>query len=134
MIAIDVQRVGSYAAGGYVDHAGQQLAGNFIHVGDHQQKALRSGKGGSQGTALQRAMYGTSRTGLGLHLNDLYLLAEQVLFSIGRPFVRHLCHYGRRRDGVNRSNVGKRVRGVRRSVVTSYNTIGIHERADKTKD
>ena len=59
MIAVNVQRMGRYTAGRYVDYAGQQLAGDFIHVGDHQQKALRSGKGGGQRTALQRAVYGT---------------------------------------------------------------------------
>ena len=115
--------MGRYTAGRYVDYAGQQLAGDFIHVGDHQQKALRSGKGGGQRTALQRAVYGTGSAGLRLHFHNFYLLAEQVFLSICRPFVRHFRHYGRRRDGVNRSNVGKGVRCVRRSVVTIH---GLH--------
>ena len=59
VIAVNVECVRGYAASGYVDHAGQQLTGDFIHVGDHQQKALRSGEGRSQCTTLQRAVHGT---------------------------------------------------------------------------
>ena len=109
MITVNVQRVGSYAASGYVDHAGQQLTGDFIHVGDHQQKALRSGKGSGQSAALQRAVHRTRSAGLGLHFHNLYLLAKQVFLALGRPFVRHFRHDGRRRDGVNRSDIGKRI-------------------------
>ncbi len=44
VIAENVQRVASYAASGNMEHAGQQFAGDFIHVGDHQQQALRAVK------------------------------------------------------------------------------------------
>jgi hypothetical protein len=44
-----------------------ELTGNLVHVGDHQQQALGSGKGGGEGTGLQCAVYRTSRTTFGLH-------------------------------------------------------------------
>ena len=34
------QRVRGQRAGAYVEHAGQQFAGDLVHIGDHQQKAL----------------------------------------------------------------------------------------------
>ena len=37
MIAEDVQSVAGHGTGGHVEHAGQQLAGNLVHIGDHQQ-------------------------------------------------------------------------------------------------
>ena len=87
-----------------VDDAGQQLTSDFIHVGDHQQKALRSGVGGGQSTGRQRAVHGTGSACLGLHLNDLDFLAEDVLLALGSPFVRHFRHNGRGGDGIDGSH------------------------------
>src|ERR1022692_4953341 len=39
-----------------VDDAGGKLARDFVHVWDHQQKALRGGEGGAKGSRLQRTM------------------------------------------------------------------------------
>ena len=40
MIAEDVQRMAGHGTGGNMEHGGQQLTGDLIHVGDHQQQAL----------------------------------------------------------------------------------------------
>ena len=120
VVAEDVQGVGGHAPGGDVDDAGEQLAGHLVHIGDHQQQALGSGEGGGEGAGGQRAVDGTGGAGLGLHLNDLYPLAEDVGPAIRRPFVGHLRHHGRRGDGVNGGNVGERIGNMGGGVVTVH--------------
>ena len=92
MIAEDVQSVGGHGTGGHVEHAGQQLAGDLVHVGDHQQQALRGGVGGGQRAGGQRAVDGTGSAGLRLHLDNLDGGAEDVLLTAGRPLVHIVCH------------------------------------------
>ena len=45
MIAENVQSVSGNGTRGHVKGAGQKLAGNLVHAGNHQQQALRSRKG-----------------------------------------------------------------------------------------
>ena len=76
-----------------MDHARELLAGDFIHIRDHQQKTLRSGIGRRQRTGGQRAVNGTGGAGLRLHLHNLYLLAKQIDPAFCRPFIGQLRHY-----------------------------------------
>ena len=118
MIAEDGQGVIGQSPGGNVEHAGQQLAGDLIHVGDHQQQALGSGKGGGQRAALKGAVYRAGGAGFRLHFRDLYLLAEQVQPTVCSPVVCNLRHGGGRGDGIDRRYVGKCIRNVRSCGVT----------------
>lgn len=68
-----------------MEHAGQLLSRDLVHIGDHQQQALGRGVRGGQGTGAQRAVDSTGGTGLGLHLDDLDLGAEDVF----RPLALH---------------------------------------------
>lgn len=43
MVAKDIKRMRGDTARGDVDDVGQQLARDFIHIRDHQQKSLRCG-------------------------------------------------------------------------------------------
>ncbi len=45
VITEDAQGMGGNGACGHVKHHGHQLAGNLVHIGDHQQESLRCGKG-----------------------------------------------------------------------------------------
>ena len=96
MIAEDGQGVIGQGPGGNVEHARQQLAGDLIHVGDHQQQALGSGKGGGQRAALEGAVNRAGGAGFRLHFRDLYLLAEQVQPTVCSPVVCNLRHGGGR--------------------------------------
>ena len=107
LVAEDGQGVGGQGPGGHVEHAGQQLAADLIHVGDHQEQALRSREGGGQRAALEGAVDRAGSAALGLHLGDADLLAEQIDPAVGSPVVGHLRHGRRRGDGVNCGNVGK---------------------------
>ena len=90
--------------------AGQQLAGDLVHVGDHQQQALGGGVGGGQGTGGQRAVDGAGGAGLGLHLHHLDLWCRRC--SSGRLALHWstiVGHGAGRRDGVDSGNLGKRI-------------------------
>ena len=52
MIAKDGQALGGDGAGRHMDDTRRKLAGNLVHVGDHEQQALRRGEGGRQAAAL----------------------------------------------------------------------------------
>ena len=127
MIPKDVQRVRCDATGGHVDDAGEQLAGDLIHIRDHQEQTLGCRVGGRQRTGSERAVHGTGGTCLGLHLDDLDAfpenvsggLAENVLIGRG-PGVGHLRHRAGRGDRVNRGDFRKRIRYVRGGRVTVH--------------
>ncbi|OPZ60770.1 MAG: hypothetical protein BWY87_00264 [Deltaproteobacteria bacterium ADurb.Bin510] len=53
VVAEDRERVGRQRAGADMQHAGQQFARDLVHVGNHQQQALRAGEAGSQGAGLE---------------------------------------------------------------------------------
>ena len=52
-----------------MNDAGQQLAGHFIHIGDHEQEALRGGEGSGKGARRQRAVDRTGHAAFALHLD-----------------------------------------------------------------
>ena len=92
VVAEDVQRLGGHGTGGHMEHGGQLLSRDLVHVGDHQQQALGGGVGGGQGAGAQRAVNRTGRAGLGLHLHHLDLGAEDVLQAVGGPLVHKVGH------------------------------------------
>jgi len=112
MVTEDVQRLGSYGTGRDMEHAGQQLAGDLIHIGDHQQQTLRSGISGGQGTGGQRAVNSTCGTCLGLHLNDLDGIAEDVLTACSGPLVNLVGHGAGGGNGVDASYFCKGIADV----------------------
>ena len=120
VVAEDVQRVAGHGTGGHVEHAGQQLAGDLVHVGDHQQQTLRGGVGGGHRAGGQGAVDGAGGAGLGLHLADLHGGAENVFLTGGCPLVDQVCHGRRRGDGVNARHLGKRVADICRRVVSVH--------------
>ncbi|KAF5042640.1 hypothetical protein DSECCO2_510510 [anaerobic digester metagenome] len=120
VVAKDGERVSGERARGNVQHARQHLTCDLIHIWDHQQQALRGGVGGGQSARLERAVHSTGGAALGLHLNDLHRLTEQILLAVGRPSV-HMFRHGRGRgDGKDAGNFGKRVGNIRRRFVAIH--------------
>ena len=120
MISEDGQGVGRESSRRYVDDAGEKLAGDLIHIRDHEEQALGRRVGRRQRACLQGAVYGAGRAALGLHLNDADLLPENVLQSVSGPRIRDLRHNGRGSDGIDCGNFRERVRNVRGSVVAVH--------------
>ena len=92
VVTEDRQRACCQCTCGNVENCGQQLAGHFIHIRNHQKQALRCGVGSSQRTCLQRAVNCAGGTCLGLHFHQLNGLPENVLFALGSPFIDNLSH------------------------------------------
>jgi hypothetical protein len=105
VITEDVQGLGSNGTCRNIKHAGQLLRSDLVHVGDHQQQALRCGEGGGNSTCTQRAVHSACSAGLGLHLDDLDLVAENVLLASCGPLVHGVSHRRRRGNGVDSSHV-----------------------------
>ena len=127
VVAEDVQALGGHGTGGDVEHRGQQLAGDLVHVGDHQQQALGGGVGGGEGAGVQGAVHGAGSAGLGLHLDDTDGIAEDVLAARGGPLVDVIGHGAGGGDGVDARHLRKGVRNVcRGSVAVHRFQLSIH--------
>ena len=113
VVTEDVQGLGSNGTGGNVKNAGQLLGCDFVHVGDHQQKTLRSGESGGDSTGAQRTVHSTCGASLGLHFNNLDLVPENVLQAGSAPLVNSVCHRAGGGNRVDGSNIGKRISYMR---------------------
>ena len=120
VVAEDGQRVAGQGAGRDVEHAGEQLARDLVHVGDHEQQALGRGVGRREGAGVEGAVNSAGGAGLGLHLLHLNGGAEDVLQSRGRPLVNIVGHRAGRRDRVDSRNLGKGIRNVRGGLVAVH--------------
>ncbi len=105
LVAEDRQSLCRQRPGGDVQHGGRQLAGDLVHVRDHEQQALRSGERRRQRPALQRTVQRPRCSALALHLHDGGHGAPHVGPSLARPLVRQLGHRRRRRDRVDAADL-----------------------------
>ena len=103
-----------------MNDAWQQLAGHFIHIGDHEQEALRGGEGGGKGARRQRAVDRTGHAAFALHLDHPYRLPEQVVAPGGGPLVGQLRHDAGGGDGIDRRDIGVGVCHMRRGAVAIH--------------
>ena len=104
MVAEDRQALGRQRAGGDVEHRRGQLAGDLVHVGDHQHEPLRRGEGGGQRPGLQRAVRRAGRAALALHFHHHGHAAPDVLDAFRGPLVGQFSHgrgWGNGIDGAN---------------------------------
>ena len=96
-----------------MDDAGQQLAGDLVHIRNHQQQALRGGVRRRQSAGGKRAVHGTGSAGLRLHFDHLHRLPEYILSAVRRPLIRDLGHHRRRRDRIDAGYLRKRIGNMR---------------------
>jgi hypothetical protein len=78
VVAEDGQALRGQRPGRHVDHDRSQLAGDLVHVRDHQKQALRRGEGGGLRPALQRTVQRARGPALVLHLHHGRHAAQQV--------------------------------------------------------
>ena len=109
VVTEDVQGVACEGTCADVEHAGQQLACDLVHVGDHQEQALGCGVSGGQSACVQRTVDRTSGAGLCLHFLNLYSRAEYIFTACRTPLVHEICHRAGRCNGVDCCNFSKRV-------------------------
>ena len=123
VVAENGQGVGGQGAGRHMKNAGKKFAGDFVHVGDHQQQALGSCIGGGQRTAGQHAVHNARGACFGLHFAHDDRLAQHVFAAFGGHFVHNLAHDRGRRDGVNGRCLGESVGNMRCGVIAVH---GLH--------
>ena len=90
-----------HGAGGNMEDRRRQFTGDLVHVGDHQQQALRCRKGRRQRTGLQCAMDSAGGPPFGLQFDDAGNASPDIRLALRRPFVGQLPHAGGRGDRVN---------------------------------
>ena len=115
LITEDVQSLRCQRTRTYMEYAGQQFAGNLVHVRDHQQQALGRGKRGGHSAGYQRAVHSTRCARFALHLYDVHRLAEDVLTAGRCPFIAGFRHRRRRRDRVDGCHIAERICNMRGS-------------------
>ncbi len=120
MIAEDVQGTGSQGTGTDMEYTWQELAGDLVHIWNHQQHALGCCVGSSQGTSLQGAVYGTGCTSLGLHLDDVYLLAKEIQLTLGSHLINVLGHWRRWGNRIDSGYVRKCIGHIGSGSVTIH--------------
>ena len=103
--------------GGNVKNGAGQLAGNFIHVGDHEQQALAGRKGGRERAGLQRAMHGAGRPAFGLHFDHLRGCPPNVFVVMYTPDISQLTHHGRGGNGINSNDFTEFIGNLRGRLV-----------------
>ena len=118
VVAENAEGVGCDCTCRNVENTGKLFAGNFVHVGNHQQEPLRCGVGCGEGAGLQGAVDGTCGATFRLHFLHEHCLAEDVLTSGSSPFINILRHCGRRGDGVNCGYFAEHIRDMRGSLIT----------------
>ncbi len=105
VVAEDREPLGGERTRGDMEDRGRQLAGDLVHVGDHQEQALGGREGGGEGAALEGAMGGTGSAALALHLDDVGHAAEDVRPPLRGPLIGQLGHGRGRRDRVDRADL-----------------------------
>ena len=113
MVTEDTQHVAGQRTSRYMEYGRQQLAGDLVHVRNHQQQTLRCRERSGQRTCLKRTVYSTGCTTLALHLLNKYGLTEHVLTALCCPLIYVLRHGRRRSDGINGGHLAEHIRDVR---------------------
>ena len=117
MVAEDRQRVRREGACGHVHAKGGQLSGDLVHVGNHQQEALRRREGRGQSAGLERAVHRPRGAPFRLHLNDVRDHAPEILAALRGPLVGQLAHRRGRRDRIDCDDFARAMRDRRRRLV-----------------
>ena len=101
VVAEDRERVSRQRARRHVHDKWGELAGDLVHVGNHQQQPLACREGGRQRACLKCPMHRAGRPALRLHLRYLRHQSPDVCFPLGRPLVGKFPHRAGRRNGIN---------------------------------
>ena len=101
VVAENREGVGRNRARADVECRSRKFACDLVHVGDHQQQALRSREGRGEGPGLERAMNRTGSAAFALHFDHVGHAAPDVGHFFRRPLVRPFAHVRRGGDGIN---------------------------------
>ena len=117
VITENAQGMRTDRTGCHMQYRRKTLACDPVQHRNHQHQSLARGIARCQRAGLQRAMDGTDGTGFRLHFDQTHALSEHVFPAVGAPFIRCACHRGRRRDRIDRRDLGEFVSNMSRSAV-----------------
>ncbi len=109
VVAEDGEGVGGDGAGGDMHDGRGELAGDLVHVGDHEQEALGGGKGGGEGSTLKGAVHGAGGAAFTLQLGDSGDGSPDIALPFLAPLVGELGHGGGGGNGVDGDDFGETV-------------------------
>jgi hypothetical protein len=118
VVAEDGQALGGERTRRHVEDRRGELAGDLVHVRNHEHQPLGGGEGRRQGAGLQGAVGRARGAALALHLGDDGYVPPEVGLAFGCPLVGKLGHGGRGRDGVDGADFVGAVGHVGRRLVT----------------
>ena len=104
VITKDGQSVISQRTGSHVHNERRKFAGDFVHIRDHQEQALRRCKSCSQRTGLESTVASTCGTCFGLHFLHIRNNAPKVLLFSSRPRIGPFTHRRRRGNRVDNAD------------------------------
>jgi hypothetical protein len=110
VVAEDGQGLAGKRTGGDVEYRRRQLAGDLVHIGQHQQQALGGGKGRRQRAGLQGTMDGPGGAALALHFDDARHRAPEIFLAARGPLIGPLAHGRGRGDGIDGDDFVEAVR------------------------
>ena len=102
LVAENREPVARHGARGNVHHEARELAGDLVHVRNHQQEPLRRRESRHQRARLQCAVHGARHAALALELAYGRSSPPDVLFAFYRPLLTIFRHGRRRCDGIYR--------------------------------
>ena len=109
VVAKDRQRLRGDRARGNMNHRRGEFARDLVHIGDHQQQALRGREGRAEGAGLQRAMHRAGSSALALHLGDNGNGAPDVFLAVALSTGRRTRPWGRGRNGIDGNDFGQAI-------------------------
>ena len=99
-------------ASGNVEDRRSELAGDLVHIGNHEEQALRRRKGRRQRAGRQRTVNGTGGAAFGFHFDDRGNRAPDVRLRERGELVARLSHGRGRGDRIDRGHFGARERDL----------------------
>ena len=118
MVAENGEGVRGQGAGGNMHAEGEQFAGDFVHVGDHQEQALRGGEGGAHRADLQHPVQRPGGAGFRLHFDQPRHGAIDVGPARRRPLVAPFGHGRGGGDRVDGDGFGQTIGDGGRGLVS----------------
>ena len=92
LVAEDAEALARKGAGRNMEHGGGELAGDLVHVGDHQQQTLRRREGRRERARCERTVDGAGGAAFALHLDDGGDRTPDVRLRMGGELVARLGH------------------------------------------
>lgn len=103
-----------------MEHRGDELTGQQVHVRDHKQQPLGGRERRRQTPGRRGSVKRTSCSGFTLHHVNVYDLAQDVFLPLRRPLVHMLSHGCGGTDGVDEGDITHGIRYISCGLVTIH--------------